>query len=320
MSNYYTWKAIQNALKNNIPVMLLYVLESKGSSPGRQGFCMAVDAHGTMTGSIGGGIMEHKLVELAKEKLMRQPPAAAQLKKQVHDKSGENQSGMICSGEQTILLYPVKKTDGGTIDRLLLSLEENKNGTLTLSPSGVAFEETVPENNFVYTYQSASQWQYQEKTGYKNRLFIVGGGHCSLALSALMRSMDFYITVYEDRKELKTLIENDSAHKKHIVKDYSELATLVPPGQHHYIVIMTFGYRTDDIALKALLHTPCRYLGVLGSKKKMDKLMSDYQAAGIDAEFLQKIYTPIGISINSRTPQEIAVSIAAEIIGVKNRV
>ena len=63
------WKLIDNSLNSNIPVMLLYVLESSGSSPGRQGFFMAVNANSEMEGSIGGGIMEHKFVELAKERL-----------------------------------------------------------------------------------------------------------------------------------------------------------------------------------------------------------------------------------------------------------
>ena len=63
------WQAIKDSLQAEIPVMLLYVLESKGSSPGRQGFFMAVTAEGKMEGSIGGGIMEHKFVEMAREKL-----------------------------------------------------------------------------------------------------------------------------------------------------------------------------------------------------------------------------------------------------------
>lgn len=64
-----TWQLIQYSLQQKIEVMLLYVLESKGSSPGRQGFMMTVNANGEISGSLGGGIMEHKFVELAKSKL-----------------------------------------------------------------------------------------------------------------------------------------------------------------------------------------------------------------------------------------------------------
>ena len=81
---------------------------------------------------------------------------------------------------------------------------------------------------------------------------------------------------------------------------------------------MTFGYRTDDIALKALLNKEFKYIGVLGSKNKMEKLFDDYRSEGISESVLKRIHTPIGLDIKSQTPEEIAVSIAAEIIKVKN--
>ncbi len=105
------WNLISKSLKEKIPVMLLYVVESHGSSPGRQGFFMAVTAEGTMEGSVGGGIMEHKFVEMAKQ-MLKDHSKEILLKKQVHDKNVEaNKSGMICSGEQTILLYIIQKKD-----------------------------------------------------------------------------------------------------------------------------------------------------------------------------------------------------------------
>ena len=313
------WYFINESLKQRGSVMLLYVLESKGSSPGRQGFSMVVNAKGEMEGSIGGGIMEHKFVEMVKERLKKQGSKEQELKKQIHDKSAaNNQSGMICSGEQTILLYPVEKKDLNTVQNIIQSLEENKNGTLILSPDGILFSDAIPEKDFEFTFQAEDEWLYKEKTGYKNKLFIIGGGHCSLALSRLMRTMDFYVKVYDDRENLKTILENEVANERHFVKDYSVLTDKIPSGSNHYVVIMTFGYRTDDIALKALLNKEFKYIGVLGSKKKMEKLFEDYRKEGIDESLLQRIHTPIGLDIKSQTPEEIAVSIAAEIIKIKN--
>lgn len=318
MKDIKKWKLIYNSLSDNMPVMLLYVLESKGSSPGRQGFFMAVNVNGEMEGSIGGGIMEHKFVEMAKEKL-RVGSLELGLKKQIHDKSAaNNQSGMICSGEQTILLYPVEKKDLNTVQNIIQSLEENKNGTLILSPDGILFSDAIPEKDFEFTFQSEENWLYKEKTGYKNKLFIIGGGHCSFAFSKLMRTMDFYVQVYDDRENLKTMLENDAVHENHFISNYSDLKDQIPSGQNHYVVIMTFGYRTDDIALKALLNKEFKYIGVLGSKKKMEKLFEDNRKEGIDESLLQRIHTPIGLDIKSQTPEEIAVSIAAEIIKIKN--
>ena len=100
---------------------------------------------------------------------------------------------MICSGEQTILLHTINTEDIIAVDKIIASQEQQKNGTLILSPSGVQFSTTAPENDFEFEMRSEKDWIYKEKTGYKNQLFIIGGGHCSLALSALMNPMDFYI-------------------------------------------------------------------------------------------------------------------------------
>jgi len=313
------WQLIHNSLQQNISVMLLYVLESSGSSPGRQGFFMAVNENGEMEGSIGGGVMEHKFVEMAKERLREQDPGEQEIKKQIHDKSAaKNQSGMICSGEQTILLYYVQKKDVKHFQNIISSLEQNKSGTLKLSPVGIEFSESIPENDFEFSMKSEKDWVYKEKIGYKNQLFIIGGGHCALAFSKLMSRMDFYIQVYDERKDLKTMMENQTAHERHFINDYSELKELIPPGSNHYVVIMTFGYRTDDTALRALVRKDFKYLGLLGSRSKIEKMFEGYRKDGIDGNWLKRIYTPVGLPIKSQTPEEIAISIAAEIIKVKN--
>ena len=312
------WKFIKKSFEENIPVKLLYVLESAGSSPGRQGFFMAVNANKEMEGSIGGGIMEHKFIEMAKEKL-RALSDKPQVRKQFHDKvEGKNQSGMICSGEQTIFLYRMQEKDFPHIENLITSLEQNKNGTLHLSPEGISFEEALPAKDFEFNLKSEEDWSYSEKTGYKNHLYIVGGGHCALAFSKLMSMMDFYIHLFEEREGLNTMVANNYAHEKNIVKSYSELNQLIPPGENNYVVVMTFGYRTDDIAVRALLNKNFKYFGLLGSKTKIEKLFEDYKNEGINDEALKKIHSPIGIQIKSQTPEEIAISIAAEIIKVKN--
>ena len=313
------WKLLANSLQQNLPVMLLYVLESHGSSPGRQGFLMAINASGEMEGSIGGGIMEHKFVEMAKEKLQRSATELS-IRTQYHDKSAaHNQSGMICSGDQTILIYRIQPGDTSAIQGIISCLEQHKNGILELSSTGIKFiADELPEVDFQFNMQSEQAWFYQEKIGYKNQLFIIGGGHCALALSELMCRMDFYIRVFDDRPNLHTMERNDVAHEKILVSSYSELADLMPSGTNHYVVVMTFGYRTDDLAIRALLNKEFRYFGVLGSKTKIDKLFAEYRSEGISDETLRQLHSPIGFAINSQTPEEIAVSIAAEIIQVKN--
>ncbi|GAB4055540.1 XdhC/CoxI family protein [Spirosoma litoris] len=299
--------------------MLLYVLESHGSSPGRQGFQMAVNTLGEMEGSIGGGIMEHKFVEMAKEKL-NHSASELSIRTQYHDKTAaRNQSGMICSGDQTILTYRVQPSDMPAIQAIIACLEHHQNGLLELSPSGIRFfSEQIPDAAYQFTMESEQNWLYQERLGYKNQLFIIGGGHCALALSRIMSLMDFYIRLFDDRPDLHTMSLNGVVHEKIVVSSYSELTDLIPAGNHQYVVIMTFGYRTDDLAIRALLDKQLKYVGVLGSKTKIEKLFKDYRMEGIDDETLNRIHAPIGLPINSQTPEEIAISIASEIIRVKN--
>jgi len=312
------WRLALSSLEKNIPVLLLYVVESKGSSPGRQGFFMVVNGEGETEGSIGGGIMEHKFLEMGRE-LLRQGASVLSLRRQVHDKEvTKDQSGMICSGEQTILLYTLGVGDEVAIGSLVESLESNRNGCLRLSPEGIGFSAVVPEAGHYFSKRSDDDWFYLEKTGYIDRLFIVGGGHCALALSRIAQTMDFYIMLFDDRSGLESVARNEYVHEKVLVGDYAELGELVKAGSHSYVIVMTQGYRTDDRAVRVLLPMEFRYFGLLGSKAKIGKMMVDYRLEGIKEEWLGRMRAPAGLSIQSQTPEEIAVSIMAEVIQARH--
>lgn len=308
------WRLALSSLSRDIPVILLYVLESKGSSPGRRGFLMSVNAAGEMEGSIGGGIMEHKFTELAKERL-RQNEKILAVKRQVHDKEAlKDQSGMICSGEQTNLLYSLQPSDKPVLEKIIISMEQHRHGCLSLSPMGIAFDEQPPAIDFYFKLTSETQWQYREKTGFRNRLYIIGGGHVALAFSRIMRTMDFYIVLFDDRRGLDSLRRNDFVHERILLHDYRELDGLVQAGETHYVAVMTQGYRTDDQAVRTLLPQNFRYFGLLGSKAKVEKMLAAYRSEGMTEERLQRLSAPAGLAIHSQTPEEIAISIAAEII------
>lgn len=296
----------------------MYVLESKGSSPGRQGFFMAVNEQGEMSGSIGGGMMEHKFVELAKTKL-QQDIKEKSVHHQFHHKvAAKNQSGMICSGEQTIFIYTLQHKDEGHIAAIINALQKNVYGKLQLTQEGISFSITAAAVNYFYEIKGSASFLFEEKIGYHNHLYIIGGGHCSLAFSRLMSTMDFYIHLFDEREGLNTMTENIFVHEKIVVNGYETLAELIPSGKNNYIAIMTFGYRTDETALKALINKEAAYLGLLGSKKKVEKMFTDLLQEGVSQQVLNKIHAPVGMPVKSQTPEEIAVSIAAEIIKIKN--
>jgi xanthine dehydrogenase accessory factor len=112
------------------------------------------------------------------------------------------------------------------------------------------------------------------------------------------------------------MVENEAAHEKHFVPDYTVLKDMILSGPNHFVVIMTLGYRSDDVALKALLGKEFKYIGLLGSKFKVGKMFDDYRKDGVNEDWLQRIHTPVGLAIKRN--RKSAVSIAAEIIRVKN--
>jgi xanthine dehydrogenase accessory factor len=138
-------------------------------------------------------------------------------------------------------------------------------------------------------------------------------------LSELMAKMDFYISLFDDRPHLNTIAKNEFADRKIVVENYEKIGDYVETGANVYVVVMTLGYQSDAAVMRNLIDRDFKYFGVLGSKAKMTTLLRELKNEGFPAEKLNRIRTPIGIEINSRTPEEIAVSIAAEIIRVKKR-
>jgi len=317
MKDLKLWQFILKQLEQKQPVIFMCVLESVGSSPGRQGFKMAVTEN-DMCGSVGGGIMEHKFVELAKD-MLKNGVDETLVKRQIHSKSAaSNQSGMICSGEQTLAVYLVKTADAPVIQKIIASLETNQSLVSLFSPLGFSISPDGKQTEqFAFKKQSDTEFLFTERTGYSHRIHIIGGGHCALAFSELMSKLHFYISVYDDRHDLNTMEQNTFAHQKQVV-DYEHIGELIPESENEFVVIMTFGYRTDGIVLRQLIHKKFRYMGMLGSRNKIEKMLQELRSEGVEESKIEALHAPVGIPIHSQTPEEIAISIAAEIIKVKN--
>ena len=325
------WTLAAACLRAGRPVALLAVLRSEGSSPGRRGFKMAVTAD-TVAGSIGGGIMEHKWVDLARQRL-READATPLLRPQIHRKEAPaDRSGMMCSGEQDVLLRPLTPADLPAVAAIESSLQTLSGGFLELSATGLQFQppfaapatdETAAasDSDRFHDYQPGPAWRYRERLGFRDQLTIVGGGHVSLALSNVAAALDFELTVLDDRADLPTLAANHAAHHRRVI-DYDRVAAAVPTGPRQYIVVMTVGYRTDAVVLRHLLGRArqgrdYRYLGVMGSAAKVAELRRGLAAEGFSEEEVGRLRGPIGLPIHSQTPEEIAISIAAELIRVR---
>ena len=319
MKDLALWEFIREQLEKGNPVALLAVLHSEGSSPGRQGFKMALGAGGEMCGSIGGGIMEHKLVELARKLLTENKPFAPIFKKQIHSKMvAQNQSGMICSGEQTVAIYYFGPALLAEVNKLLLAARNEQTGLLKLNQGDFFFlPESGQNTRFTFSAENDTVWNYSEKVPARDEVYIIGGGHVALALSKVLTLLGFELHLFDDRPGLNTFEANDFVHAKNVIP-YSEIDAYIPEGEQTYVVIMTFGYRTDKEALKQVVGKDFKYLGLMGSQAKIAQLFAELREERFSEEALEKIYAPIGIQIKSKTPEEIAISVAAQIIQVKN--
>jgi xanthine dehydrogenase accessory factor len=307
------WTFIEDKIKSKMPIAYLQVVESIGSSPGRQGFKMLVNTEGPLLGSIGGGIMEFKLVEYMKVCLIK-GSFKPFLKRQIHNKSAaRNQSGMICSGEQTVLFYFFQNEDLDKIKQILANLAANTEGVISFSNTGFGFIENRNIENKLFIKDSKS-WIYKENLIKQKQLYILGSGHCALALSRQMLLLsDFHIHLFDNRDDLNTFKNNTFAHKKEVV-NFEEIGEKIPLGEDVFVVIMSFGYRTDAQILRGLFGKHFAYIGMLGSETKIKKMFSDFENEGYDRAYLDKIHAPIGLIPHTKTPEEIAVSIAAQII------
>ncbi len=312
------WQFAAERLKQNESVMLLVVAQSSGSSPGRQGFKMVI-AKDEICGSIGGGVMEVRLVEQARFQI---PDSRFQIDsaivEQVHRRNSDNSSGMICSGKQTVIFFKLDSSYLSIVREVIRTLKNHQPKVLQISNSVIQIIEKQSDD-FNFEQQGANEFLYKEKLGFKHKLFIIGGGHCALALSELMSKMDFHISLFDDRDGLNTLAKNKFVHTKKIIESYANIGEFIPSGANIYVVVMTLGYKFDEIVIRQLLDKNFKYFGVLGSQAKMATLLRDLRKEGFPKDKLERIRTPIGLNINSRTPEEIAISIAAEIIAVKNK-
>ncbi len=325
------WDLLVEEIAAGQSARLLVVAESSGSSPGRPGFKMAV-TRDEIRGSVGGGVMEVALVDDARIELRSQSKIQnpkSKIVKMVHRPNVPDASGMICSGSQTVIVCKLDGSDLETVRTIRGALRGSREIGIRitdvgvwlaeeLGAPGIVFRDGPPEAGTPGEGGTLNEFIYEEKLGFKPRLFIVGGGHCALALSELMSKLGFRIVLFDDRADLNTLEKNAFADEKNIIGSYDEIGSLIPEGDDVFVVVMTLGYRFDEIVIRRLFQKHFRYFGVLGSKAKMRKMLNSLKTEGFDADRLNRIRTPIGLPINSRTPEEIAVSIAAEIIAVKN--
>jgi xanthine dehydrogenase accessory factor len=147
-------------------------------------------------------------------------------------------------------------------------------------------------------------------------LYIFGGGHIALALTKMGKLCGFNITVIDDRAEFASAERFPEADAI-LAEDFTKSFPKIKIDNSSYIVIVTHGHRHDEVVLEWAVTTPAKYIGMIGSKTKNETIYTHLRAKGISQEQLDRVHAPIGLEIGAQTPEEIAVSILAELIKVR---
>ena len=303
------FKHILYEIKNKHDLILVTLIENDGSAPRKTGAQMLVGYKGLIYGTIGGGAVEKRSIEMAQENLKTEKISRIHAF-QLHENKQED-IGMICGGNVTAFFQFIDADDQNwqqLCQKALAQFKNHQGGWFVQNLSGSApalydknfalLAGTPPEDPFPEKNLSGTVGHYfWMPLPILDRVLIFGGGHIAAALVPLLKTVGFRSWVFDDRPEFTTRIADDLT-----VTDQD------------YVVIMTNGHIHDFEAELHVLRGPFAYLGVIGSKKKTASVNARLRENGISDEQIAKVHAPIGTAIKAVTPEEIAVSIAGELI------
>jgi xanthine dehydrogenase accessory factor len=218
-----------------------------------------------------------------------------------------------------MLVYPDRAifgtVGGGSIE--LQAIRTAASGQIT-APRRIRFSLTGEQTDAVPTGMVCGGWVELlfEPLARTEHLYIVGGGHCAVELAPLARKAGFEVTVIDNRPEWANSEKHPSVHV--LCVPYAEVGPHIRFSGHSYVVIMTHGHRHDEEVLRQCLGRELKYLGMIGSRKKTQRCFDSLLAEGRSREELSRVYAPVGFGIGSMTPIEIAISISAQLIAVRN--
>ena len=314
--------AMLDALARRERVVLCSILASSGSSPRGAGAKMAVFADGHTLGTIGGGAVEYTAAQRAMECLRTNTPEL----KSYDLRADEVESvGMICGGRVTVysqVFSPDREAEIAVLRRWREALGGEKNAWLLMALSDervrrleVLTAEEIPADKREY-FTAKAVWKddlYVEPVCRAGTVYLFGGGHVGRALVPVLAAVGFPVTVFDNRAELAKA-ENYPAAREVIFGDFGNIYEKVTLTANDYAVIMTPGHRADFEILAQVLKSDVGYIGCIGSKHKVAKTRELLLAQGYQDADIARIHSPIGLPILAETPEEIAISIAAEMI------
>ena len=316
------WERVGGHLERGKRVFVACVAEHTRGSPGTAGAKLLVAEGGDLYGTIGGGMMEHRLVVQARE-LLRSGGAQPEKHTLVHSDTAEGErSGMVCEGSQTnVFCMLAGDHDRASVSAIAAALREDRPAWMTIDANGLRLLDREPDFSrppFALSGKGEG-WRYEEDLLNRRRLAVIGGGHCAVALAEAMARLGYRTRIFDTRTEVVTHDRAAAVGTVSQVADYATVGPLVGYPELTAVVVMTADYRTDVRALLGVADLPFPFVGLMGGRRKIGRIFAQLREEGMAQEALDRVHAPVGLDIGSDTPEEIAVSVAAQILRERNR-
>ena len=329
------FSALLQELSNHRPAVLCGIVASHGSTPRGAGAKMLVLEDGRAIGTIGGGAVEYHAARLASELLERKESRFETYRLS----AGEIADiGMICGGDVRVYFQflepnrplPVLRAvaellEGADAAWLVTAIQpdnswrmgvfDRQNGLRFLPDIGPETVEPLLGRRGVLAEGCPAL--YVEPLNRAGTVYLFGAGHVGRALTQILALADFRVVVWDERPLAAKQELLPGAAEVRCGPYAGALEQLPPLTADDYVVIMTPGHLADCTMLAQALPTPARYIGCIGSRKKVAATREKLLAAGFSEAEMDRVYAPIGLPIGGKTPAEVAISVAAQMIACR---
>lgn len=327
--------------------VLATILTHDGSTPRTAGARMVIRPDGGIYGTIGGGRLEAEVMAAAPALL--ETGQDRMIAFDLGSSDTVNDMDMICGGRVTVLMELIdneashgllfnaiaqafKKAAQGWLVRRIVPREGDGcrvvrfwipvKDPLPLDPSlpsslTDALDQHRRSARGIAHLNIAGETFWAEPVGVPATLLLFGAGHVSLQVANLAGQVDFRTVVLDDREDFANRRRFPLADEVRVIADFDHSLDGMDVTADSYIVIVTRGHHHDQTVLAQALKSPAGYIGMIGSRKKRDTIYRNLRAEGFSDVDMARVYSPIGMAIGAETPEEIAVSIVAELIAVR---
>lgn len=341
----YSFPKLLEILTGGQGLALATIVETEGSAPQVAGASAIFSAAGLVAGTVGGGLLEARAEAAAVNALA---DGKARLLSIRLDADPSDLEGAICGGAARVLVDPGVSRDRAVFAKALEGFRKRRSGTIVTGirpvegdavdverewlaldeprePGTSRYADTFPGSDDIERRggprlsAGKGRLAFIEPVRPLPRLIIAGAGHVGGAVARLGQLLDFSVTVIDDRAEYASA-RNIPEADEIIVGNIGEEIRKIDDSPDNYFVIVTRGHRKDAEALRAVIGRPAGYIGMIGSRSKINVLRSEFLENGwaTDRDW-ESVHAPIGLDIGSKTVEEIAVSIAAELVFVRSR-